>query len=268
MDDPPLLPREDATKLIYLRKTLIVIIFTLVASVLGVSIWQGARSADKGGSPAFISLAVGILAAAVALGAFLYKAEDARDNLSNSQFRYLRWLVYLQVLSILLVCSSTIAIVADTSNTVKGTDNTAPAVDTSTYSIGGTVSGMADVDGQLTLINNGGNAIHLSSEDNTFTFSKKLSSGASFNVTVKSAPDKTTCSVRNGQGKVSHSNVTDSPRRHSGGKSSVTLPGPAYASISIQLLIILIIVARRNQQSVTKAIHIKLNEPERQQIND
>ena len=74
-----------------------------------------------------------------------------------------------------------------------------------TYSVGGTVNGLA-ANAQVVLAN-GADKLTLNAAG-AFTFSKSLTSGATFAVTVESQPAGQACSVTNGSGTVSSSNVT------------------------------------------------------------
>lgn len=74
-----------------------------------------------------------------------------------------------------------------------------------TYSVGGTVNGLA-ANAQVVLAN-GADKLTLNAAG-AFTFSKSLASGATFSVTVESQPAGQACSVTNGSGTVSSSNVT------------------------------------------------------------
>jgi len=73
-----------------------------------------------------------------------------------------------------------------------------------TYSVGGTVSGLA---GSVVLQDNGGGDLTVSASG-AFTFSALLASGASYNVTVRTYPTGQTCSVASGSGTVASANVT------------------------------------------------------------
>ena len=74
-----------------------------------------------------------------------------------------------------------------------------------TYSVGGTVSGLS---GTLVLQNNGGNNFTRTA-NGSFTFSTRVTSGSSYNVTVLSQPSGQTCTVTNGSGTIQSSNVTN-----------------------------------------------------------
>jgi hypothetical protein len=76
----------------------------------------------------------------------------------------------------------------------------------STYTIGGTVSGVTGTG--LVLQNNGGNDRAIAA-DGAFTFSIALAGGASYSVTVLTPPSGEGCSVTNGSGSVASANVTD-----------------------------------------------------------
>lgn len=81
--------------------------------------------------------------------------------------------------------------------------------DTSTYTIGGTLSGLAG-GATVQLLNNGGDLLFVQA-DGTFTFATPLANGASYNVTVSQHPidPVQTCTVTDGSGTVSGANVTN-----------------------------------------------------------
>jgi hypothetical protein len=74
-----------------------------------------------------------------------------------------------------------------------------------TYSVGGSVSGLS---GTVTLQNNGGDDLTVS-VGGTFTFPTRLVNGAAYEVTVLTQPAGQTCSVSNGTGVISGTNVTN-----------------------------------------------------------
>jgi len=78
----------------------------------------------------------------------------------------------------------------------------------STYTIGGTVSGLSG--SGLVLKNNGGDDLNISGNGG-FTFSAAITDGNAYAVTVSTQPSSPaqTCSVTNGSGTVSGSNVTN-----------------------------------------------------------
>jgi uncharacterized repeat protein (TIGR03803 family) len=75
-----------------------------------------------------------------------------------------------------------------------------------TFTIGGTVSGLSG--SGLVLQDNGGDDL-TPTADGPFTFAHQLSSGATYNVTVTSQPTGQTCTVTNGTGRVSSTDVTN-----------------------------------------------------------
>jgi N-acetylneuraminic acid mutarotase len=75
-----------------------------------------------------------------------------------------------------------------------------------TYNIAVTVTGLAA--GGLTLQDNGGSTLSISS-NGTFNFNQPVASGSGYAVTVASEPLGQTCSVSNGTGTVQSSNVTN-----------------------------------------------------------
>jgi hypothetical protein len=91
----------------------------------------------------------------------------------------------------------------------NGTDSGSGPIQTNqTYTVGGTVSGLAG--GQLVLQNNAGNNLTVSS-NGSFTFNTPLSAGDFFLVTVLTQPSSPaqSCIVNNSEGAVFSSNVTN-----------------------------------------------------------
>jgi 6-phosphogluconolactonase (cycloisomerase 2 family) len=76
----------------------------------------------------------------------------------------------------------------------------------STFTIGGTVSGLSGSGLQLT--NNGGNTLSISASG-SFVFTTPIASGAAYAVAVLTQPSAQTCSVTNGSGTVGSANVTN-----------------------------------------------------------
>ena len=80
---------------------------------------------------------------------------------------------------------------------------------TDTYTIGGTIAGLA-AGNSVTLTNNGGDALVVSA-DGSFTFATPLDDGAAYAAAVSVQPTSPnqTCSVANGAGTVDRANVTN-----------------------------------------------------------
>lgn len=76
-----------------------------------------------------------------------------------------------------------------------------------TYSVGGTVSGLG-ANKLVVLQNNGGDDLTVSAND-PFTFATALANGATYNVTVSTQPDGQTCTPSANTGTISSANVTD-----------------------------------------------------------
>jgi len=97
---------------------------------------------------------------------------------------------------------------SDNTGTV-GSSNVTSVVITCTasasYSIGGTVSGLTGTG--LQLQDNGGNTLSVTA-NGSFTFSTKLPSGSTYDVTVSSQPTGQTCTPTDNTGTVGSSNVT------------------------------------------------------------
>lgn len=78
---------------------------------------------------------------------------------------------------------------------------------TTTYTIGGTLSGLVS-GGSITLQNNSGNDLPLTA-DGSFTFTTGLANAVAYSVAVSTQPTGQTCTVTNGSGTVSSANVTN-----------------------------------------------------------
>jgi uncharacterized repeat protein (TIGR03803 family) len=76
-----------------------------------------------------------------------------------------------------------------------------------TYTVGGTVSGL-DANESVTLLNNGGDAVNVSG-DGAFTFSTQQAAGTGYAVTVQQHTPGIACSIADASGTVASSNVTD-----------------------------------------------------------
>ncbi len=79
------------------------------------------------------------------------------------------------------------------------------ALPVATYTVGGVVSGL-DSGGAVVLQNNAGDDVSVDSNGG-FTFPMALGEGASYSVAVKTQPSWQTCTVQNGAGTVSKTNV-------------------------------------------------------------
>jgi hypothetical protein len=76
-----------------------------------------------------------------------------------------------------------------------------------TYTIGGTVSGL-NTGTSVTLLDNGGNALKVTA-NGAFTFTTRLAGGTAYKVTVSVQPTGETCTVTGGSGTVGTANVTN-----------------------------------------------------------
>jgi len=74
-----------------------------------------------------------------------------------------------------------------------------------TYSVGGTVSGL---NGTVVLQNNLTNDISITT-NSSYTFSTQLTNGSNYSVTVKTQPTGQTCTVTNGTGTINSANITN-----------------------------------------------------------
>lgn len=76
---------------------------------------------------------------------------------------------------------------------------------TTSYTVGGSVVGLL---GTLTLENNGSDALTMNA-DGTFSFSNPLPPGSYYQVTVQNQPASQTCTVTNGNGTITSTNITN-----------------------------------------------------------
>jgi len=125
----------------------------------------------------------------------------------------------------------------DDSGPGPGTDAGKDAGPTTTYTIGGTVSGLTAGDGGagLVLTKNGSNDVTVNA-NGAFTFSAAQAAGSTYTVTVKTQPAGQTCTVSAGTGTVAAANVTTVVVNCSAGTKTIggTLSGLA-ASTSVVL---------------------------------
>lgn len=73
------------------------------------------------------------------------------------------------------------------------------------YSVGGSISGLS---GEITLLNNLGNMLTLTS-NGSFIFSSSLASGGAYSVSIGNQPQKQACTVVNGTGTISNTNIAN-----------------------------------------------------------
>ena len=99
----------------------------------------------------------------------------------------------------------TCSVASGTGTASANVANVAVTCSTTTYSIGGTVSGLSS--GTLTLLNNGGDSLNLVANGG-FTFPTKIASGGGYTVTVGTQPTGQTCVVASGSG-TANANVTN-----------------------------------------------------------
>jgi len=73
------------------------------------------------------------------------------------------------------------------------------------YTVGGNTFGLS---GTLVLVNNGGDALTINA-DGTFVFSDALPPGSTYSVSVQNQPATQTCTVSNGSGTITNTNITN-----------------------------------------------------------
>jgi len=121
--------------------------------------------------------------------------------------RFLSVFLLIFFLSFLDACSSNATNSGSIATTVHRESNTpASTYNTSTYTIGGTVSGLAGIG--LILQNNYGDNLIITS-DGSFVFATALANGSNYNVTILTHPAEQSCSVSNGSGTITEANVTN-----------------------------------------------------------
>ncbi|MFA5248295.1 MAG: InlB B-repeat-containing protein [Patescibacteria group bacterium] len=89
-------------------------------------------------------------------------------------------------------------------HTISATFSPNPETPATTYTVGGTISGLS---GTVVLQNNTANNLSVSA-NGSFTFTIELANSASYAVTVLTNPNNQTCSVTGGTGTISSANVT------------------------------------------------------------
>ena len=99
-------------------------------------------------------------------------------------------------------------VVTNASGTANGNVTTVQVTCATSYTIGGTISGLTG--SGLVLQDNGGNNLTVAAGATSFTFSNPIPAGTTYNVTVLTQPSNPTqtCSVTNGTG-TANSNVTN-----------------------------------------------------------
>ncbi len=96
------------------------------------------------------------------------------------------------------------------SGTMSGANVTSAqvsCVNTPSYTIGGSISGLAGTG--LVLQNNGGDNRTIAASDTLFTFPTAIKSGNPYSVTVLTQPVGQTCSITSGNGTVASANITN-----------------------------------------------------------
>lgn len=112
------------------------------------------------------------------------------------------------------------------SNAISGTVSSTSSP--TTYSVGGTVSGLST--GTLVLQNNGTNSTSIT-VNGSFTFTTELTSGSNYSVTVQTQPSGLVCTISNGSGTIASSNVTNVSVSCGSNVTSFTSPGSATYTV-------------------------------------
>jgi len=121
------------------------------------------------------------------------------------------------------------------SSSGQGRADAGPPAEVPTYAIGGTVTGLAGTG--LVLQSSAGDDVAIAA-DGSFTFEKKLATGASYAVTIKTQPSTPaqTCSVSGGSGTIVKGNVTSVTVKCETNRYTVggTIAGLAGAGLILQ----------------------------------
>lgn len=148
---------------------------------------------DDGQSVTVASTAGGVLAPITDEGIYPFP-DDLADQTS--------YVVSISSQPALQACS-----VASPAGTINGSNATVSITCVDTYTIGGTLNGLADGE-QVTLQNNAGDDLILTN-DGPFTFATRLESTDAYEVTVLTQPDGQACELSNDTGMVSGVNVSN-----------------------------------------------------------
>ena len=99
--------------------------------------------------------------------------------------------------------------VSNGSGTISNSNitNVTVTCSTNTHTVGGTTSGLAGSE-SVVLQNNGGDNLTVNA-NGSFTFAASVAQGSAYNVTVLTQPSTQTCTVTNGSGTISTSDVTN-----------------------------------------------------------
>jgi len=115
---------------------------------------------------------------------------------------------YVYFVTILTQPAGQTCTVSPAAGVVSGANATAVVVTcaTTTYSIGGTITGLGSSTG-LKLQNNGVDTLNVSLGATVFTFATKLPSGTTYGVTISQQPTGKTCTVNSASGPVTTANI-------------------------------------------------------------
>lgn len=103
-----------------------------------------------------------------------------------------------------------------------------------TYTVGGTISGLI---GSIVLQNNGGDDLTINA-DGSFTFPTALPNGATYSITILTPPSGQTCTITNGSGTLSGSNVGNIQIAC---RATVIAPVPTVSGYGIILMVFIML---------------------------
>jgi uncharacterized protein (TIGR02145 family) len=121
-------------------------------------------------------------------------------------------------------------VVSNTAGSVTSNNAILTVTSCSTYTVGGTVSGLTGTG--LVLQNNGGDNLAISS-NGAFTFATPLANGTGYAVTVLTQPSGQNCIITNGSGTISGANVTNVAVACGGSNTVTDIDGNVYNTVTI-----------------------------------
>jgi len=132
------------------------------------------------------------------------EVETAEGRLERPA-RFPMWMLAAGGAAVVAIIAIVIVLAGGGDDTSNNSGGTQPPSDTDTYNVSVVVSGLT---GTLVLQNNSGDNLTITA-NGSFSFAESLSDGSAYNVTVLTPPAGQTCTVSNGSGTISSSNVTD-----------------------------------------------------------
>jgi uncharacterized repeat protein (TIGR03803 family) len=167
-----------------------------------------------GGSSSISSFTIGGTVSGLAAGTTLVLQDNGVDSLAvstNGAFAFSKSIqsggAYAVTVSVPATAQTCTVTGGSGMVTTANVSNVGVSCAPTTYSIGGTISGLT-AGSVAVLNNNGGDAIALSA-NGSFKFSTPITTGSAYQVTVATQPTDQKCIVSNGAGTVANSNISN-----------------------------------------------------------